>query len=76
MFESLQQYQKEAIWRQMQEYKREKNTLEALLNEMTKRSTYHDDHLRIIDAWWKQVSVFVALTRFKWRVYSIDGLLL
>jgi hypothetical protein len=45
----------------MQEYKRERNTLEEQLNEMTKRSTFHDDHLRIIDAWWKQVSVFVAL---------------
>ncbi|KAI9786864.1 MAG: E3 ubiquitin-protein ligase bre1 [Geoglossum umbratile] len=53
--EDLEQYQKEAIWRQMQEYKREKNTLETLLNEMTKRSAYHDDHLRIIDAWWKQL---------------------
>ncbi|KAI9768428.1 MAG: E3 ubiquitin-protein ligase bre1 [Geoglossum simile] len=53
--EDLEQYQKEAIWRQMQEYKREKNTLETQLTEMTKRSTYHDDHLRIIDAWWKQL---------------------
>ena len=61
MFELLQQYQKEAIWRQMQEYKREKNTLEDRLSEMKERSVFHDDHLRIIDAWWKQVSASVAL---------------
>ncbi|KAH0537832.1 hypothetical protein FGG08_005445 [Glutinoglossum americanum] len=53
--EDLEQYQKEAIWRQMQEYKREKNTLEDRLSEMKKRSVFHDDHLRIIDAWWKQL---------------------
>ena len=48
----------------MQEYKREKNTLETQLTEMTKRSTYHDDHLRIVDAWWKQVSAATVLPRF------------
>ncbi|KAI9864533.1 MAG: E3 ubiquitin-protein ligase bre1 [Trichoglossum hirsutum] len=53
--EDLEQFQKEAIWRQMQEYKRERNALEDQLKEMTKRSTFHDDHLRIIDAWWKQL---------------------
>lgn len=52
----VQRFQKEAIWRQMQEYKRERNTLEARLNELTKRTAYHDDHLRIIDAWFGQVS--------------------
>lgn len=40
----------------MQEFKRERNTLEARINDLTKRATYHDDHLRIIDAWFKQVS--------------------
>lgn len=40
----------------MQEFKREKLTLEAKLKEMTKAATYHHDHLRIIDIWFKQVS--------------------
>ncbi|KAI9758315.1 MAG: E3 ubiquitin-protein ligase bre1 [Lichina confinis] len=48
-------FQKDAIWRQMQEYKREKNTLEARVSDMAKRATYHDDHLRIVDAWWRQL---------------------
>ena len=39
----------------MQEYKREKNTLETTLKEMKKKARYHDDHLRAIDAWFKQL---------------------
>ncbi|PUU80507.1 BRE1 E3 ubiquitin ligase-domain-containing protein [Tuber borchii] len=48
-------FQKEAIWRQMMEYKRERNMLESRVEELDKRSTYHDDHLRVIDAWWAQL---------------------
>jgi E3 ubiquitin-protein ligase BRE1 len=40
----------------MLEYKREKSTLESRLNEFNRRATHHDDHLRIINAWWLQVS--------------------
>ena len=40
----------------MQEYKREKATLESQVKELTKAAAYHDDHLRSIDAWFKQVS--------------------
>ena len=50
-----QRFQKEAIYRQMQEYKREKNTLESQLELLQKESAYHDDHLRLIDAWFTQV---------------------
>ena len=57
----LQKFQKEALWRQMQEYKREKITLETRLNDLIKRAVYHDDHLRIIDAWFTQVSVNQSL---------------
>jgi hypothetical protein len=39
----------------MLEYKREKATLEAQLKDIQKRSANHDDHLRVIDAWWSQV---------------------
>ncbi|KAI9847801.1 MAG: E3 ubiquitin-protein ligase bre1 [Sclerophora amabilis] len=52
---TTQRFQKDAIWRQMQEYKRERHDLEAQLNEKTKRAMYHDDHLRIVDAWWRQL---------------------
>jgi E3 ubiquitin-protein ligase BRE1 len=40
----------------MQEYKREKITLEAKVKEMAKAATFYNDHLRIIDVWFKQVS--------------------
>ncbi|PYH82336.1 BRE1-domain-containing protein [Aspergillus uvarum CBS 121591] len=52
---SSQRFQKDAIWRQMQEYKREKVSLEAKLKELSKSTTNHNDHLRIIDAWYKQL---------------------
>ena len=40
----------------MMEYKRERNILENRVEELDKKSVYHDDHLRIVDAWWTQVS--------------------
>ncbi|RYC61990.1 hypothetical protein CHU98_g4207 [Xylaria longipes] len=58
----VEEYQKDAIYRQMLEYKREKTTLEARLDELDKRSTYHDDHIRVMDAWWIQPTV---VSRFK-----------
>ncbi|PLB33563.1 E3 ubiquitin-protein ligase BRE1 [Aspergillus candidus] len=39
----------------MQEYKREKSSLEAKVKEMSKATAYHNDHLRIIDAWYQQM---------------------
>ncbi|CEI38817.1 unnamed protein product [Fusarium venenatum] len=48
-------YTKGAIYRQMQEYSRKASTYESRLEELHKRSVHHDDHLRIIDAWWRQV---------------------
>lgn len=41
----------------MLEYKREKNSLESRLQELEKKSSDHDDHIRIIDAWWLQVNL-------------------
>jgi len=53
--DDIERFQKEAIFRQMQEYKREKNTLESRLNDLIKRTKDHDDHLRAIDGWFKQL---------------------
>lgn len=39
----------------MQEYKRERNSLESRLNDMTKSAQYHDEHLMTIDAWFNEV---------------------
>lgn len=40
----------------MLEYKRQKSQLESRLEELSKNYEYYDDHLRIVDAWWDQVS--------------------
>ncbi|KAF9695129.1 hypothetical protein EKO04_007200 [Ascochyta lentis] len=53
--DDIEAYQKDAILRQMREYKREKATLEAQLNEVESRSKYHDDELRTIDTWFDQL---------------------
>jgi hypothetical protein len=53
---TLQAFQKDAILRQMREYKREKGTVESQLSELEERSKHHDDHLRTIDVWFDQVS--------------------
>ncbi|KAI9790405.1 MAG: E3 ubiquitin-protein ligase bre1 [Peltula sp. TS41687] len=53
--DDLERYRKDAIYRQMLEYKREKQTLENRVTEMTKRAAYFDDHLRVIDAWLRQL---------------------
>jgi E3 ubiquitin-protein ligase BRE1 len=50
-----QAYTKGAIYRQMQEYSRKAQTAESRLEELHKRSVHHDDHLRIVDAWWRQI---------------------
>lgn len=39
----------------MQEYSRRATTAESRLEEIHKRSVHHDDHLRVVDAWWNQV---------------------
>lgn len=39
----------------MREYKREKGLLETQVTELAKKATYHDDHLRTIDAWFAQL---------------------
>ncbi|KAF5536330.1 E3 ubiquitin-protein ligase bre1 [Fusarium musae] len=51
----IEAYTKGAIYRQMQEYSRKASTYESRLEELHKRSVHHDDHLRLIDAWWRQV---------------------
>ena len=66
---ALQKYQKDAIYRQMLEYKREKATLESQLKDVQKRSVDHDDHLRVIDAWWSQVNYSAAVT----TAIRVDG---
>jgi E3 ubiquitin-protein ligase BRE1 len=45
----------------MREYKREKAILEIQVAELEKKSGYHDDHLRIVDAWWNQVCAHIPL---------------
>lgn len=39
----------------MQEYRREKQTLEEEVKQAQQKALYHNDHLRIIDAWFKEM---------------------
>lgn len=57
----IEAFQKDAIYRQMLEYKREKSQLEARLEELGKQYEYYDIHLRTIDAWWLQLLQEVEL---------------
>lgn len=59
--DELEAFQKDAIYRQMLEYKREKATLESELRDIRKRAVNHDDHLRVVDAWWSQLLDEVTL---------------
>lgn len=45
----------------MKEYKREKGVLDGQLKELQKKSLYHDDHIRIIDAWFSQVRPIILI---------------
>lgn len=56
-----QSYTKDAIYRQMLEYKREKTRLESRLEDLSKQYDHYDDHLRVIDAWWLQVGYKIYL---------------
>ncbi|KAL8909590.1 MAG: hypothetical protein Q9207_000088 [Kuettlingeria erythrocarpa] len=59
--DDLERFQKEAIWRQMQERKRECNTLESENKALRQKSEFHDDHLRAIDAWFTQLLDEIAI---------------
>ncbi|KAK4457931.1 hypothetical protein QBC42DRAFT_341386 [Cladorrhinum samala] len=51
----IEEFTKGAIYRQMQEYKRDKNFLESRVQELVKNATDHDDHIRIVDAFVAQL---------------------
>lgn len=54
-FGALQNYQKDAIMRQMKEYKRQKKDLEEQVHGYERKCQYHDEHIRTIDAWFAQL---------------------
>ncbi|KAF1940922.1 E3 ubiquitin-protein ligase-like protein bre1 [Clathrospora elynae] len=53
--DDIEAFQKDAILRQMREFKREKTTVEGQLHDLEDRAKHHDDHLRTIDAWFDQL---------------------
>ncbi|KAK7206310.1 hypothetical protein BZA70DRAFT_131099 [Myxozyma melibiosi] len=53
--EDVVNFQKEAIFRQMQVYRRERDQLQNRINEVEQRSAYHDDHIRLLEGWWDQL---------------------
>jgi hypothetical protein len=63
-FKLYQTFQKDALIRQMREFKREKIQLESQVAELQKSSKYHDEHIRTIDAWLSQVSTVLYFSVF------------
>ncbi|KAF2142934.1 uncharacterized protein K452DRAFT_317826 [Aplosporella prunicola CBS 121167] len=57
----MEEYTKDALIRQKNEYKRRKADLEERVADLEDRSKYHDDHLRIIDLWFTQLVDEVAV---------------
>ncbi|KAF4783248.1 BRE1 E3 ubiquitin ligase [Colletotrichum scovillei] len=51
----IENYQKGAIYRQLLETKREKQEFESRVEQLQKNIVYREDHIRIIEVWWKQV---------------------
>ena len=51
----MQNYQKDAILRQMKEYKRQRKDFEEQVHELQSKCQHHDYHLRAIDAWFAQL---------------------
>ncbi|RMY42370.1 hypothetical protein D0864_16115, partial [Hortaea werneckii] len=51
----VENFQKDAIMRQMKEYKRQKKDFEDQYNTLLSKSKFHDEHLRTIDAWFSQL---------------------
>ncbi|KAF2218780.1 BRE1 E3 ubiquitin ligase-domain-containing protein [Elsinoe ampelina] len=51
----VENYQKDAILRQMKEYKRNCKELESNVKDLKSQASYHDDHIRLIDAWFSQL---------------------
>lgn len=50
-----QNFQREALWRSLQDYKRRGNSSQEQLEKLQRSAQYHDDHLRIVDVWWDQL---------------------
>ncbi|KAF7508517.1 hypothetical protein GJ744_009230 [Endocarpon pusillum] len=53
--DDIEKFQKGALLRQMQEYRREKQTLEEQVKHAQRKALYHNDHLRIIDVWFQEM---------------------
>ncbi|KAK4668486.1 LOW QUALITY PROTEIN: E3 ubiquitin-protein ligase bre1 [Podospora pseudoanserina] len=71
----IEEYTKGAIYRQMQEYKREKASLESRVQELEKNHTDHDDHIRVVDAWLHQSYSSMAQYHLALRQYPLLTLL-
>ncbi|KAF2766703.1 BRE1-domain-containing protein [Teratosphaeria nubilosa] len=51
----IEYFQKDAILRQMKEYKRQQRIAEEQYTQLRDQCKHHDDHLRTIDAWFAQL---------------------
>ncbi|KAF2093902.1 putative histone ubiquitinationc protein [Rhizodiscina lignyota] len=52
---NMEEFRKDAIFRSFKQLKKDKTELESQVAELDEKSKFHDDHLRIIDAWLSQL---------------------
>ncbi|ORY80019.1 BRE1 E3 ubiquitin ligase-domain-containing protein [Protomyces lactucae-debilis] len=50
----IENFQREALWRAMQDYKRRSVASQDALDKLQKSARFHDEHLRLVDLWWDQ----------------------
>ncbi|KAF4547950.1 E3 ubiquitin-protein ligase bre1-like protein [Elsinoe fawcettii] len=58
----VENYQKDAILTQMKEYKRNCKDLESEVKDLSRKASYHDDHIRLIDTWFSQLLDEISVT--------------
>lgn len=69
----LETFQKDAILRQMKEYKREKQDLERSVKSLEEQSKDYEAKLLVVDAWWNQVIEEVAVLQGDVSASSYDA---
>jgi E3 ubiquitin-protein ligase BRE1 len=58
----LTEYRKEAIYRSLLAERRDKSRLSERIQQYKQQSVFHDDHIRVIDLWLKQLLEELAVS--------------
>ncbi|BFZ53879.1 E3 ubiquitin-protein ligase bre1 [Savitreella phatthalungensis] len=56
----VENFQREALWRSLQEYKRRSLNHQEQLEKLQQRTKWHNEHIRLVDVWWKSLLTRLA----------------